>query len=83
MAFQSLPNATLVGDTTNGAHSTMIGRELANGWKYTIATQKVRLADGRSYEGIGIAPDMPVRNNLADLKNGHDAVLEKAIDLLK
>jgi len=83
MAFNTLPNATQVGDTTNGAHSTMIGRELANGWKYTIATQKVLMPDGKSYEGIGIAPDVLVRNNLADLKNGRDAVLEKAMDLLE
>lgn len=39
--------------------------------------------DGKSYEGIGIAPDVLVRNNLADLKNGRDAVLEKAMDLLE
>ena len=83
MAFRTLPNATLVGDTTNGAHSTMIGRELANGWKYTIATQKVLMPDGKSYEGIGIAPDILVRNDLKDLQNGKDAVLEKAIELLE
>lgn len=83
MAFRTLPNATLVGDTTNGAHSTMIGRELANGWKYTIATQKVLMPDGKSYEGIGIAPDVLIRNNLADLQNGKDAVLEKAIEMLE
>lgn len=83
MAFQALPNATLVGDTTNGAHSTMIGRELANGWKYTLATQKVLLTDGKSYEGIGIAPDILVQNNLTDLNKGQDAVLEQAIELLK
>lgn len=82
MAFRTLPNATLVGDTTNGAHSTMIGGELANGWKYTIATQKVLLPDGKSYEGIGIVPDVAVRNNLPDLQQGKDAVLDKAIEIL-
>lgn len=83
MAFRTLPDAVLVGDTTNGGHSTMMGRELANGWKYTIATQKVQMADGRSYEGIGIAPDHVVRNHPAELANGYDAVLEKAMKLLQ
>ena len=46
MAFDVLPNVMLVGETTNGAHGTNIGRELANGWFYTLVTQKVELSDG-------------------------------------
>jgi carboxyl-terminal processing protease len=72
----------MVGDTTNGATSTMMGRELANGWFYSIATQKVRMFDGLSYEGIGLAPDFRIINSLTDLNNGKDAVLDKAIELL-
>ena len=83
MAFRALPQATLIGDTTNGATSTMIGRELANGWHYSIATQKVKLFDNQSYEGIGIVPDIRVINSLSELSNGKDAVLEKALEVLK
>ena len=83
MAFRALPQVTIVGDTTNGATSTMIGRELANGWNYSIATQKVKLFDNQSYEGIGIAPDIRVINSLSDLANGKDAALEKALEVLE
>ena len=83
MAFHTLPNVTIVGDATNGAQSTMIGRELANGWKYTIATQQVLLPDGRSYEGIGIAPDIQVRNDMGELQQGQDRVLERAIQVIE
>ncbi len=83
MAFRTLPQVTMVGDTTNGATSTMIGRELANGWNYSIATQKVKLFDGQSYEGIGLAPDIRVINSLEALKNGRDVVLEKALEILE
>jgi hypothetical protein len=79
MAFMTLPNCTVVGDTTNGAQGTMIGRELANGWFYTMVTQKVELFDGQSYEGIGLAPAQVVINTEASLADGIDMVLEAGI----
>ena len=80
MAFMPLPNVISIGDTTNGAHSTMIGGELANGWTYTFPTQKVKLYDGNSYEGIGLAPDIYLQNEISDIEMGIDKVLETAID---
>lgn len=82
MAFITLPNVTVVGDTTNGAHGTMIGRELANGWFYSIVTQKVKLFDGISYEGIGITPDIYCKNVVSEIAGGIDKTLQLSIDLL-
>jgi carboxyl-terminal processing protease len=79
MAFRTVNNVTIIGDTTNGAHGTMIGRELANGWYYSLVPQKVEMFDGKTYEGIGLAPDIKVKNNPDDVKNGKDQVLETAI----
>lgn len=78
MAFRALPQVIMVGDTTNGATSTMVGRELANGWHYSIPTQRVRMFDGRNYEGIGLAPDVRVLNTPGEMRTGKDAVLERA-----
>ena len=83
MAFKTLPNVTVLGDTTNGAHGTMIGRELANGWFYSLVPQKVEMFDGKSYEGIGLAPDVYIQNTSAEISAGSDKVLELAIDKLK
>ena len=83
MAFKTLPNVTLMGDTTNGAHGTMIGRELANGWYYSLVPQKVELFDGNSYEGIGLAPDIYVKNQNEEVSAGIDRTLQMAIDRLK
>ena len=83
MAFDVLPNVLMVGETTNGAQGTQIGRELANGWFYTLVTQKVELADGKSYEGIGIAPDVEVKNTIDEINAGVDGVLQYAIEELK
>ncbi len=83
MAFKTLPYVTVLGDTTNGAHGTMIGRELANGWFYSLVPQEVELSDGKSYEGIGLAPDIYIQNTPAEILAGSDKVLELAIDKLK
>jgi carboxyl-terminal processing protease len=82
MAFQTLNNVRFIGDTTNGAQGTMIGRELANGWYYSLVTQKVEMFDGKSYEGVGLAPDIAVKNILEDVKIGKDEVLETGISVL-
>jgi hypothetical protein len=83
MGFRVLPNVTVVGDTTNGAHSTLVGRELANGWFYSIATQKVRLDDSLSYEGIGLPPDVRLINTIDEVNAGVDGVLGYAVDQLR
>jgi hypothetical protein len=83
MAFKTLPNVTFIGDTTNGAHGTMIGRELANGWYYSLVPQKVEMFDGKSYEGIGLAPDVYIKNLISEIEQGQDKTLEYAIDQLK
>lgn len=82
MALRELPHVTVIGDTTNGAHGTMIGRETANGWFYSLVPQKVELPDGRSLEGIGLPPDIIVENELTEISTGTDKVLETAIELL-
>lgn len=81
MALAALPAVTLLGDTTNGSISTMIGRELPNGWSYTIATQETVMFDGMVYEGKGIPPQQRVVNTAAQMATGQDLVLETALSL--
>jgi C-terminal processing protease CtpA/Prc len=83
LAMRSNDRVTIVGDTTSGAFSDMISRELPNGWVYTISIGDWRSSDGTSYEGIGLPPDVVVQNDSTDIANGRDEALEKAISLLK
>lgn len=79
MAFKTLPNVTHIGDTTNGSIATKIGKELANGWFYSVVTQKTVFADGQSFEGPGIPPDVIIKNTTANMANGIDSTLEAAL----
>ncbi len=81
MVFKALPNCTIVGDTTNGAISTKIGRELPNGFFYTITHQLVEYQDGRNFEGPGVPPDIYFKNSTAGMNSGVDETLEYALSL--
>lgn len=83
MALKVIPGIIHIGDTTNGAHSTMIGRELQNSWYYSLSPQKILFADGKSYEGIGMIPDIVLYNTVSNLENGIDDQLDRAIDVLQ
>ena len=83
LAMRTLPQLSTVGDTTQGAFSNAITRELPNGWLYSLSIGDWRAADGTSYEGIGLPPDTVVHNEVQELRNGIDRVLDTAIDLLR
>ena len=83
MVLKSLPNLTHVGDTTNGAFATKLGKELANGWDYSIVSQQLEYRDGVDYEGTGMPPDIVMKNTLEEINQGQDRVLEEALKLIQ
>jgi carboxyl-terminal processing protease len=83
LALRQMDGVTIIGDTTNGAISTTVARQLPNGWGYRIAPQDVEAPDGAVYEGKGIPPAIFIQNAMTDLAAGRDLVLEKALDLLR
>ena len=79
MILKSLPNVTHIGDTTNGSLSTKIGKELVNGWYYSVAPQIIEFYEGVSFEGIGLIPDIFVKNTYMEIQAGQDKTLEEAL----
>jgi C-terminal processing protease CtpA/Prc len=81
LAMHSLPTATIVGDTTIGASGGPLVRELANGWTYQLSQWIAYTADHKTFEGIGLPPDIYVKGSSSI--SSTDAVLERAIALVK
>ena len=81
LAMRSLPNVTVIGDTTAAASGARIVRELANGWTYQLPEWIEYTTDHRAYEGIGLAPDGVVKGTLQDSQRAVDAALERALAL--
>jgi hypothetical protein len=83
LAMKTLPNATVVGDTTSGCFSPKVERELPNGWSFTLSSKIAVSAEMVQYEGFGIPPDFTILNTKNDLDNKRDAMLEKAIEVIE
>ncbi|MFK7924155.1 MAG: S41 family peptidase [Bacteroidia bacterium] len=82
-AMKTFPQVSQVGDTTTGAFSDVVTRELPNGWLYGVSVGDYRNADNINLESIGIAPDVVIVNTPQDLAAGNDLMLERAIDELR
>jgi carboxyl-terminal processing protease len=82
LAMKELDHVTLVGDTTAGSYSDNPNTEMYNGWMFSFSVGDFRAADGKSYEGIGTAPDIWIRNSKEETLSGKDRTLEKAMELL-
>ena len=70
------------GNATTGARP--VGRSRAsvvNGWSYELSEWIEYTPAKKTFEGIGLAPDVFVRATAADAGVGRDAALERALTL--
>jgi len=77
------PVVTRIGENTQGVFSEILERRLPNGWKFGLPNQIYRTADGRSFDGVGVPPDVAVPVfSKEDLKEGRDSGMAKAVEVL-
>jgi hypothetical protein len=81
LALNTQNHIRQMGGTTAGNFSDNPMWEASNGWSYTISVGDYRDARGKSFEGIGIKPDVEINSSRAALQEGRDLMLEKAIEL--
>jgi hypothetical protein len=77
------PRITRIGEDTQGVFSDVLERRLPNGWRLGLPNEVFLTGQGTHFEARGVPPDIriPVFPK-ADLKNGRDSALEKAIEML-
>ena len=63
--------------------SDVLRRKLPHGWVFGLPNEVFRTAEGKTFDGSGIPPDVavPVFPE-TDLAAGRDGALERAIELL-
>jgi len=89
--LKQLPNVTAVGDTTGGggaassdnAPETAGEYKLPSGKTICVGSGYVERYDGKTYEWIGVPPDVRIEQTEADILMGRDRQLEYAINLHK
>ena len=82
LAMRTVPHATIIGETTAGVMADIKNHRLRNGWQLTIPANVMRDVNGVCWEGVGIAPDLWIRNSVTDIADGRDRVLEFALSYL-
>jgi carboxyl-terminal processing protease len=81
MPFKETHRAVVIGETTQGSSGNPYREDLGDGMRVAIGAVRYRFPDGRSFEGIGIEPDVPVELSIADLQSGRDTILQRAREL--
>ena len=83
LAAKQLPYVTIVGDRTNGIFSYQLEKKLPNGWRYRLSHQVYLSADRVCYEAVGVPPDIELLNSKADIENGADPLIIRALEILR
>lgn len=83
VSYISSGRGKLVGETSGGSTGNPMLFKLPGGGMAFICTKDDAFYDGRVFEGVGIAPDVTVKPTVADIQQGRDPVLEKAVEMLK
>ena len=79
--MKSLPQVTVVGDTTGGGCGLPFTAELPIGWSVRFSSAPIYDSDGNLTEW-GVDPDIKIDMNNDDIAAGRDPILEKAIELI-
>jgi len=83
MSMMPLPQVTLIGQNTSGGFSDVLEKSLPNGWSLNLSNEVYLTANGKSYEGGGIPPNVRTRlPGWKDVNKRTDITLEKAIQFL-
>ena len=82
LAMKELPHVTIIGDHTNGIFSYQLEKRLPNGWEYRLSYQVYFSADMVCYEGKGVPADIELFNQKADIENGIDPLIVRALSVI-
>lgn len=83
MDMLALPQTYIIGETTLGTISTVLGKSLPNGFEFTLGNEIEQMPDGTIYEVTGIFPHRTVATfQQADFTANTDSPLQAAIDYI-
>ena len=81
-ALRTLPQVTVVGDTTGGASGNPVVVPLGNGWRFTVPRWMEYGPDQRPIEWRGVAPHLAVAWQPDQSGPGRDPLIDAAVGLL-
>jgi peptidase S41-like protein/tricorn protease-like protein len=83
LMMRVIPGVSIIGDTTAGALSDALSRELSNGWSLQLSESINYTPDKQTFEDVGLVPSILVKATIADSIDKYDRALERAIQVLQ
>ncbi|BAH38115.1 MAG TPA: hypothetical protein DGD08_06705 [Gemmatimonas aurantiaca] len=81
-AMRTLPQVTVIGDTTGGASGNPATFALGNGWQFTVPRWLEYGPDRQPIEGRGVAPHLAMAWDPASYDSMRDPLIDAAVGLL-
>ncbi len=81
-AMRTLPQVTVIGDTTGGASGNPAMFSLGRGWQFTVPRWLEYGPDHKPIEGRGVAPQLPISWSPSQYARGRDPLIDAAVGLL-
>jgi hypothetical protein len=81
-AMRTLPQVTIIGDTTGGASGNPATYGLGNGWQFTVPRWLEFAPDKRPIEWRGVAPHLAIRWDPQHYDSARDPLIDAAVGLL-
>ena len=81
-ALQEYKVAPLVGTTTAGSAGIAVPRPLSDGSAVQLTERRLISPSGARIDGVGVRPDAEVELSIADLEQGDDPQMTRALELL-
>ncbi|MEM7702618.1 MAG: S41 family peptidase [Pseudomonadota bacterium] len=84
MHMKAMPHVVHMGEPTRGALSEVLSKTLPNGWSVSISNEDYLDGELKSWEGIGVQPDIPMQVfDPMNIFNGHVAAIGQVADHLR
>jgi carboxyl-terminal processing protease len=83
MSFDAMERGIFVGGPTGGSTGQPLLMTLPGGGILGVCTKRDQYPDGREFVGVGVQPDIAVAPSVADIRDGRDPVLARALAALK
>ncbi|WP_299773411.1 S41 family peptidase [uncultured Pseudoteredinibacter sp.] len=78
VAFKQLQRGLIIGETSAGSSGQPLVFELPGGGSARVCVKRDQYSNGDDWVGVGIAPDIVVKESVEDVRAGVDVVLDAA-----
>jgi len=82
LTFETMGRPIFVGSPTQGSDGAWTFLQLPGSVRVSFTGARVRHADGRPLQRVGLQPDIPIAPTIAGIRSGRDEVLERAVSCL-